>query len=105
LIHRFGRWIKAKSFVSSFTNAIHEELHGTGVKAMVLAPGFTHTGFHERAGIGNKEQMPEFLWQSSDAVVDAALKVYDRGHAVCVPGVVNMVAAAFSGSMRRDDDS
>ncbi len=39
-----------KAFVSSFTNAIHEELHGTGVKAMVLAPGFTHTEFHERAG-------------------------------------------------------
>ena len=26
-----------KAFVSSFTNAIHEELRGTGVKAMVLA--------------------------------------------------------------------
>ena len=88
-----------KAFVSSFTNAIHEELHGTGVKAMVLAPGFTHTEFHERSGIGNKHQMPEFLWQSCDEVVTAALKAYDRGRAVCVPGPINTVAAAFSGAM------
>jgi short-subunit dehydrogenase len=88
-----------KAFVSSFTNAIHEELHGTGVKAMVLAPGFTHTEFHVRAGVDNKDQMPEFLWQSSDEVVTAALKAYDRGRAVCVPGPINTVAAAFSGTM------
>jgi hypothetical protein len=88
-----------KAFVSSFTNAIHEELHGTGVKAMVLAPGFTHTEFHERAGIDHEAQMPEFLWQSCDEVVNAALKSYGRGRAVCVPGPINNVAAAFSGSM------
>jgi short-subunit dehydrogenase len=88
-----------KAFVSSFTNAIHEELHGTGVKAMVLAPGFTHTSFHERAKIDNAGTMPEFLWQSSDEVVAAALKAYDRGRAVCLPGAVNVAAAAFSGTL------
>jgi hypothetical protein len=88
-----------KAFVSSFTNAIHEELRGTGVKAMVLAPGFTHTEFHVRAQVDNKESMPEFLWQSPEEVVTAALKAYDRGRAVCVPGAVNSVAAAFSATM------
>jgi short-subunit dehydrogenase len=88
-----------KAFVSSFTNAIHEELHGTGVKAMVLAPGFTHTEFHERAGVANKDRLPEFLWQSADEVVTAALKAYESGRAVCVPGPINTVAAALSGAM------
>jgi hypothetical protein len=88
-----------KAFVSSFTNAVHEELRGTGVKAMVLAPGFTHTEFHLRAGIDNKDQTPGFLWQSADEVAQAAMRSYDRGRAVCVPGAVNVVAAAFSGSM------
>ena len=92
-------YCSTKAFVSSFTNAIHEELHGTGVKAMVLAPGFTHTEFHVRAGVDNKDQMPEFLWQSADDVVATALKAYDRGRAVCVPGPINTVAAAFSGAM------
>jgi short-subunit dehydrogenase len=88
-----------KAFVSSFTNAIHEELHGTGVKAMVLAPGFTHTEFHVRMQADNSASMPEFLWQSPDEVVAAALKAYDRGRAVCVPGALNVVAAAFSGTL------
>ncbi|MEX2253940.1 MAG: SDR family oxidoreductase [Acidimicrobiia bacterium] len=87
-----------KAFVSNFTNAIHEELRGTGVKAMVLAPGFTHTEFHVRAGITSKG-MPEFLWQSADEVAEVAMRAYDRGRAVCVPGAINNVAAAFSGSM------
>ena len=88
-----------KAFVSSFTNAIHEELRGTGVKAMVLAPGFTHTEFHVRANIENDQSMPEFLWQSPEEVVAAGLKAYDRGRAVCVPGAMNSVAAAFSGTL------
>ncbi|MEX0666594.1 MAG: SDR family oxidoreductase [Acidimicrobiia bacterium] len=88
-----------KAFVSSFTNAIHEELKDTGVKAMVLAPGFTHTEFHVRAKIENNDAMPGFVWQTPDEVVSAALKAYDKGRAVCIPGALNNVAAAFSGSM------
>ena len=88
-----------KAFVSSFTNAIHEELDGTGVKAMVLAPGFTHTEFHVRAKIENNDSMPNFVWQDADEVVASALKAYDKGRAVCIPGALNNVAAAFSGSM------
>jgi short-subunit dehydrogenase len=88
-----------KAYVSSFTNAVHEELRGSGVKAMVLAPGFTHTQFHERAGIDNTGGMPEFVWQTPEDVVNAALKAYDRGRAVCIPGAMNGVAAAFSATM------
>jgi uncharacterized protein len=88
-----------KAFVSSFTNAIHEELRGTGVKAMVVAPGFTRTEFHERANIDNTGSAPGFLWQQADEVAESAMKAYDKGRAVCVPGALNTVAAAFSGSM------
>lgn len=87
-----------KAFVSSFTNAIHEELKDTGVKAMVLAPGYTHTEFHLRAK-ANKDGMPGFIWQTPDEVVETALKSYDKGRAVCIPGALNSVAAAFSTSM------
>ncbi len=88
-----------KAFVSSFTNAIHEELRGTGVKAMVLAPGFTHTEFHERALSDAPSSMPEFLWQSAEEVAEAALKAYERGRAVCVPGAVNVAATMFSATL------
>ncbi len=88
-----------KAFVSSFTNAIHEELKGTGVKAMVLAPGYTHTEFHVRANVEKDGSLPGFVWQTPDEVVAAALKAYDKGRAVCIPGALNSVAAAFSGSL------
>ena len=87
-----------KAFVSSFTNAVHEELRGTGVKMMVLAPGFTRTEFQTRAGIAGNG-MPEFMWQDADSVVATALSAYDKGRAVCIPGAVNVAAAAFSGTL------
>lgn len=87
-----------KAFVSSFTHAVHEELRGTGVRVMVLAPGYTHTEFHEQAAMP-VDQSPELLWQSPETVVAAALRAYDRGRVVCTPGPLNTVAAAFSATM------
>ncbi len=87
-----------KAFVSSFTNALHEELRHTGVRAMVLAPGFTHTEFHERSGV-DVSGWSKIVWQEADEVVEHALRSYERGRAVCVPGAFNKIAAAFSGTM------
>jgi short-subunit dehydrogenase len=95
----YATYSATKAFVSSFTNAIHEELRGTGVKAMVVAPGFTRTDFHARAEVDANAQMPGFLWQSADAVAEASMRSYERGRAVCVPGGMNSMAAAFSSVM------
>ena len=40
----------SKAFVNSFTEALHEELKGTGVTCTLLAPGATATGFAGAAG-------------------------------------------------------
>lgn len=84
-----------KAFVHSFTHAVREEARGTGVTVMLVCPGYTHTEFHERAGLGPTD-VPEFVWQSADAVVAAALRDLDRGRSVSIPGVLNQTAAAFS---------
>ena len=84
-----------KAFVHSFTHAVREEARGTGVTVMLVCPGYTHTEFHDRAGLGESE-MPEFIWQSADTVVAAALRDLDRGRSVSIPGVLNQTAAAFS---------
>jgi short-subunit dehydrogenase len=84
-----------KAFVNSFSQAVHEELKGTGVKCMVLSPGFTRTEFQVRAGFDSSE-VPGFLWQDAATVVQHALRAYDKGRASCLPGPLNQVTAGFS---------
>lgn len=87
-----------KAYVNNFSQAVHEELKGTGVKCMVLCPGFTRTEFQVNANIDSGD-VPDFLWQSAEEVVAIALRAYDRGRAVCVPGALNTGVAAFTGLM------
>ncbi|HMF03995.1 MAG TPA: SDR family oxidoreductase [Acidimicrobiia bacterium] len=87
-----------KAFVTSFSQALHEELRGTGVKVMVLCPGFTRTEFQERAGL-DSGSVPSFLWQTPEPVVGAALRAYDQGRAVCIPGALNQAGAAVSSAL------
>lgn len=87
-----------KAFVSSLSQAVHEELKGTGVNCMVLCPGFTRTEFQERAGIDSSD-VPDFLWQEASTVVDYALKAFTKGKAMCVPGVLNQTTAGFSATV------
>ena len=91
-IPRHATYGATKAFVSSFTNAVHEELRGTGVKMMVLAPGYTRTNF--QADGFDPQHLPEFVWQQPDEVVSTALTAYDRGRAVCVTGILNVAAVA-----------
>jgi uncharacterized protein len=87
-----------KAFVTSFSHALHEELRGTGVNVMVLCPGFTRTEFQERAGL-DSGSVPSFMWQQPEPVVETALRAYDHGRAVCIPGALNQAGAVFSSAM------
>ena len=90
-----GTYSAAKAWVTSFTQGLVGDLAGTGVQVLALCPGYTHTEFHERAELGTTD-LPEFVWQSADVVVAAALRDLDRGRSVSIPGVLNQTAAAFS---------
>ena len=81
-----------KAFVSSFTQSVHEELRGTGVKITVVCPGFTRTEFQERAGI-DSSKVPGFLWQSAEEVAAGALDALEHNRAVYVPGTLNRMTA------------
>ncbi|HSQ00591.1 MAG TPA: SDR family oxidoreductase [Candidatus Dormibacteraeota bacterium] len=89
-----------KAFVNSFTEALYEELRGTGVRVMALCPGFTRTEFQERAGI-DTSGIPSLAWMSAEAVVDAAMAGYARGEAVCVPGFGNWAMSGVTAAMPR----
>lgn len=84
-----------KAFVHSYSQALHEELRGSGVHAMLVAPGITATEFQTVADVP-PEALPDAAFGAPEPVVDAALAAFARGDAVCVPGAANRVLAACS---------
>lgn len=81
-----------KAFVRSFSEALHEEVRGTGVRVLVSCPGFTATEFQQVAGIAG-DAMPEAVAMTVGPVVAAALDDLQRGRAVSVPGWQNKLSA------------
>jgi uncharacterized protein len=83
-----------KAFVTSFTEAIHEEVVGQGVKVSCLCPGFTKTGFQRAAGVEGG-WLPSFAWSTAEEVAAAGLGALERNQAICVPGLPNKLAAGL----------
>ncbi len=75
-----------KAFVCSFTESLHDELHGTGVCATASVPGFTRTEFQARADWAEQDHVPEFAWLDPLDVARASLDGAAAGRARVVPG-------------------
>jgi uncharacterized protein len=83
-----------KAFVLSLSEAVHEELKGTGVSLTAVCPGPVRTEFTHVAGIEQAEdQLPGLFWMSSEAVAKAAVDAADQGKRAVVPGLINRATA------------
>ena len=89
-----------KAYVLSLTEAIAEELRGTGVTATAFCPG----AFDERVpvGRGHRVDAPRQgrRLPTSAAMARAALAAMDRGVVVAVPGAINKAGAIAPRSRR-----
>jgi short-subunit dehydrogenase len=87
----------SKAAVLAFTEAVHEELRGTGVTITAICPGPVRTEFGEVGGFGGADdKIPDFVWLEADKVAEDALEGLEKGERVVVPGALNQLAA-FSG--------
>jgi short-subunit dehydrogenase len=82
----------AKAFVLSFTQALAQELRGTGVTATTFCPGATATGFASRAGVEGT-RLFRIGTAKADAVARAGYRGMQAGRDLVVPGLSNKAIA------------
>jgi hypothetical protein len=87
----FAVYFASKAFVLSFTEALHQELKGSGVHVTALCPGPTRTEFGQVAGV-TSAAFDKFA-ADAPSVVAAGLRGLARNKAVVIPGLTNKLSA------------
>jgi uncharacterized protein len=82
----------SKAYVLAFSEALSEEVRGTGVTVCCVAPGPTDTGFVEAAEI---EGIRFFRLGAMDArsVAETGYRAFRKGNALSLPGASTRAAA------------
>jgi short-subunit dehydrogenase len=86
----FAVYAATKAYVTSFSEAIRAELHGTGVTVTSLCPGPVHTEFTQvaqRRGAG-RDRSPEFVHVSAEEVARTGLAAIERDCPLVIPGFI-----------------
>jgi len=86
-------YFASKAYVLSFTEALAEELSGTGVTVTAFCPGPTKTQFQKRSGT---EAIREnsFAMKAAPAV-EAAFRGLMKGKRIVIPGFTNKLLAVL----------
>lgn len=81
----------SKAFVLSFSEAIANELSGTGVTVTALCPGPTASEFQARANIQETRLVKSKLmgFMSAEAVATVGYQGFMRGKRLVIPGLMN----------------
>lgn len=75
-----------KAFAVSFTDALHTELRGSGVRVMSVNPGPVPTEWQQVAGYAEDRSAPAPGEIPAEQVVSESLEAWDRGKRFVIPG-------------------
>ena len=78
-----AEYAATKAFLISFSEALAEEVRGSGVTIQVCCPGYVQTDFHQTAGTQPQNPLKA---QTSLEVVQASLRGLDKGKSRVVVG-------------------
>ena len=77
----------SKAYLVALSEELALMLKGTDVHVSALCPGFTHTDFHESAGLMEmKNALPGFMWYDAATVVREGLDAVERGKPIQISG-------------------
>ena len=79
----------SKAYMLSFSQAISNELKGTGVSSTVLCPGPTKTAFQSTVSQDSKENKIAFNMACPKEVAAYGYKAMHNGRVVAIPGTFN----------------
>ena len=82
-----------KAYVLSFSEAIANELRGSGVTVTCFCPGATHTGFAKRAGSENSRLFKQVGAMSAEKVARDGYRALLSGRTVAISGAHNWLVA------------
>ncbi len=85
-------YFATKAFVLSFSEALSDELSGTGITVTILCPGPTDTGFLDAASL-QKNRLIEKNEVSAASVAAFGYRSMMKGRVVAIDGFLNTVAA------------
>ncbi|MBE1162805.1 SDR family NAD(P)-dependent oxidoreductase [Dyella acidiphila] len=82
----------SKAYMIKFSQSLALENQAIGVHACALCPGFTKSEFHDVTGTRQMmNKLPDYMWQTSEQVVQEGIAAVERGDAVFVTGRFNRV--------------
>ena len=82
-----------KAYVLSFSEAISNELEGTGVTVTALCPGATQSGFHAAAALQESKLVKGKKLPTSKTVAEFGYKAMMNGKVVAIHGLTNSIMA------------
>ncbi|MBU3821164.1 SDR family oxidoreductase [Flavobacteriaceae bacterium XHP0103] len=85
----------SKGYMLSFSEAIANELKGTGVTVTALCPGPTKTAFQKTVSADASKNKITFNMASAEEVATYGYKAMQKGKTVAIPGIFNKFLATI----------
>ncbi|NBQ47744.1 MAG: SDR family NAD(P)-dependent oxidoreductase [Sphingobacteriia bacterium] len=89
----FAVYCATKAYVLSFSEALANEVQGTGVTVTALCPGATESGFMEAAAMNESALFKGKRLPDSKSVAEFGYKAMMKGKAVVIHGTLNFILA------------
>ncbi len=85
----------SKAYLLSLSEALREELKGTGVRVTALCPGPTRSEFHDVAKMRDSRLVQRLWFMDAEEVARLGYRGMLAGRSVIVPGFMNRALAAL----------